>query len=121
MTPPSLILAAAAPQGNTLAAATGWLEGLVLGQVGTALAVLAVAGIGLAMLQGRLAARQGVRVILGCFILFGAPSIARGLLDLARWNTAPALIQVAPPPPSAALPSPPPPNPDPYAGASVPM
>jgi hypothetical protein len=64
--------------------------------------------------------RRGASVVLGCFILFGAPSIARELVGLAgRGND-----QIAAPDRSPAAPpqSPPrlPPQPDPYAGASVP-
>lgn len=85
------------------------------------IAILAVAGIGLAMLQGRVSVRSGLRVAIGCFILFGAPAIAQELMGLVRRNAGPALIEVQPAsPPLIAVPAPPPPNPDPYAGASVP-
>ena len=40
------------------------------------LCVLAVAFVGMLMLTGRLALREGLRVALGCFILLGAPAIA---------------------------------------------
>jgi hypothetical protein len=87
------------------------------------IATLAVAGIGLAMLHGRVSVRSGLRAASGCFILFGAPAIAQELLGLARWNGGPAVIEVqpAPAPTPIAVPSPPPQNADPYAGASVPM
>jgi hypothetical protein len=39
-----------------------------------------VAVTGFNMLRGYISTRDGVRVILGCFILFGAPMIARGLM-----------------------------------------
>lgn len=94
---------------------------MLLGQVGTTIAILAMAGVGLAMLQGRMAVRQGTLVVLGCFILFGAPMIAQALAGLARGANDPPPIAIAAPPAPIAIPTPPPPNPDPYAGASVPM
>lgn len=64
-------------------AAVQWVADLLLGPFSTAIAVIAVAGLGFSLLGGRLPARRGVMVVLGCFILFGAPSIARGLMGLA--------------------------------------
>jgi type IV secretion system protein VirB2 len=107
-------------QSDALPAAVGWVEGVLLGSLGTTIAVLAVAGLGFAMLQGRLSTRDGIRVVLGCFILFGAPAIARGLASMAQADNAPIVI----PTPSPTPKRPPPPlpsNTDPYAGASVPM
>lgn len=104
-----------------LPAAVEWVERLLLGEAGMVIAVLAIAGIGLAMLSGRLPARRGMRVILGAFILFGAPLIARGLMDLPQGVSnatpiRPVVDDLVPQP----LPKQPP-NYDPYAGASVPM
>lgn len=109
-------------QESAVPAAVSWIGNLLLGQVGTMIAVLAVAGFGFAILQGRLSVRDGVRVVMGCFILFGAAGIARGLVDLAHWDSGSlspvaAATEPAPPP----LPAPPTPTADPYAGASVPM
>ncbi|MFC0590403.1 TrbC/VirB2 family protein [Novosphingobium aquiterrae] len=108
---------------GALAVASNWVAGLLTGTAGTTFAILAVAGIGLAMLQGRVAVCDGFRVVAGCFILFGAPAIARELLGLASWNAGPAVfeVEVAPSPPPISLPSPPQRNRDPYAGASVPQ
>ena len=88
----------------------------------TALAALAIAGIGLTMLSGRVSARKGIRVIAGCFILFGAQTIAQGLVGLA-WDTDQSQHSINPPEPlpTMPLPKPSPQNPDPYAGASVPQ
>ena len=109
--------------GQTLAlpSAVQWIEAVLLGQVGTTIAILAIAGVGFAMLQGQIALRQGIRVVLGCFILFGAPLIAQGLAGMARGVAEPPPVAIAPPPAPITIPTPPPPNPDPYAGASVPM
>lgn len=72
----------ASAQGSALAAAVDWVQDVFLGQVGTALAVLAVAAIGFRMLQGSYPLRDGVRVVLGCFILFGSAVIARGMMGI---------------------------------------
>jgi hypothetical protein len=99
------------------------------------LAVIAVASVGFLMLSGRVDWRRGAQTILGCFIVFGASSIAVGLMGVAQSAAADSaqagsldFIESAAPPPSA------PPagraqtvcwtcgasgNDDPYAGASV--
>ena len=58
-----------------------WVEALVLGEIATALAVVAVAIAGFMMLTGRVRMAGSFRVILGCFVLFGASSIAAALID----------------------------------------
>lgn len=65
------------PVMSPLIEAAKWVEALLLGQVGTVVAILAVAWTGALMLQGRLALLTGLRVVMGCFILFGAPVIAK--------------------------------------------
>lgn len=107
-------------EGSGIIGAAGWIAGLMTGTLATVIAILAVAAIGLAMLQGRLAARDAARAVLGCFILFGAPYIAGELAGVSRQDApAPAVVYIAPAPspiapPRRALDS------DPYAGASVP-
>ncbi|KRA81401.1 type VI secretion protein [Altererythrobacter sp. Root672] len=64
-------------------AALGWLQGTLLGNVATAVAVMAVAAVGFMMLTGRMNWRFGATVILGCFILFGAASIVAGIQSAA--------------------------------------
>lgn len=114
------------PGASPLVAAVDWLEGTLLGTIATAIAVIAVASVGIMMFSGRVPARRGLMVVLGCFILFGAPAIAAGIQSfLAGSGGQPALAPVpaapAPPPPVAPAPPPyPPANRDPYAGASVP-
>jgi type IV secretory pathway VirB2 component (pilin) len=111
-----------------LFAAVTWIEQAVLGSVATSIAVIAVAVVGLMMLRGRLEVRRGVTVILGCFVLFGAPVLAAGIRGIAsNVLPAPPVVQAPVPPPPmpvarmpAPMPPPPPPsNYDPYAGASV--
>ena len=68
------------PQGSgPILAAVEWLEGTLLGNVATTVAVIAVALVGFMMLTGRMNWRYGVSVILGCFILFGATAIVSGI------------------------------------------
>ncbi len=72
------------PQGSgPIVAALGWLQGTLLGNVATAVAVMAVAAVGFMMLTGRLNWRFGATVILGCFILFGAGAIVSGIQSAA--------------------------------------
>lgn len=75
---------AADPQGSgPIVAALGWLQGTLLGNVATAVAVMAVAAVGFMMLTGRLNWRFGATVIIGVFILFGAASIVAGIQGVA--------------------------------------
>lgn len=68
------------PQGSgPIVAALGWLQGTLLGNVATAVAVMAVAAIGFMMLTGRMNWRFGATVIIGVFILFGAATIVAGI------------------------------------------
>ena len=68
------------PQGSgPIVAALGWLQGTMLGNVATAVAVMAVAAVGFMMLTGRINWRFGATVILGCFVLFGAGAIVSGI------------------------------------------
>jgi type IV secretion system protein VirB2 len=60
-------------------AALAWLQGTLLGNVATAVAVMAVAAVGFMMLTGRMNWRFGATVIIGCFILFGAGAIVSGI------------------------------------------
>ena len=59
--------------------ALAWMQGTLLGNVATAVAVMAVAAVGFMMLTGRLNWRFGATVIIGCFVLFGAASIVSGI------------------------------------------
>jgi type IV secretion system protein VirB2 len=103
---------------SSLARGIGWLEGAVVGPVAGVIAVVAVAGVGLMLLTGRIAVRRGAAVILGCFLVFGARSIAAGLVGgggevpgSARFDAeAPSALPTA-----ASSPQPY----DPYAGASL--
>jgi type IV secretion system protein VirB2 len=77
--------AQANPQGSgPIVAALAWLQGTLLGNVATAVAVIAVAMVGFMMLTGRMNWRFGATVIIGCFILFGAGTIVAGIQSAAH-------------------------------------
>ncbi len=82
--PTGALAQATDPAGSgPVVAAVGWLQGTLLGNVATAVAVMAVAAVGFMMLTGRLNWRFGATVILGTFILFGAASIVAGIQQAA--------------------------------------
>jgi type IV secretion system protein VirB2 len=84
MLPASAHAQAADPQGSgPIVAALSWLQGTLLGNVATAIAVMAVAAVGFMMLTGRMNWRFGATVIIGVFILFGAASIVSGIQSAA--------------------------------------
>jgi type IV secretion system protein VirB2 len=109
---------------GAIVAAVQWLQNTLLGTVATTVAVICVATVGLMMLSGRIDLRRGAAVVVGCFILFGASSIAAGIRSVASGDYAPPepVYRVEP----WTTPTPPPPPPqtyiptDPYAGAAVP-
>ena len=68
---------------NVILNAVSWLQGTLLGNVATALAVIAVGATGLMMLTGRIDWRRGATVILGCFIVFGAAAIVAGIRSIS--------------------------------------
>jgi type IV secretion system protein VirB2 len=76
--------AGANPAGSgPIVAALGWLQGTLMGNVATAVAVIAVAMVGFMMLTGRMNWRFGATVIIGCFVLFGAGAIVSGIQSTA--------------------------------------
>lgn len=76
--------AGANPAGSgPIVAALGWLQGTLMGNVATAVAVIAVAMVGFMMLTGRMNWRFGATVIIGCFVLFGAGAIVSGIQTTA--------------------------------------
>lgn len=111
--------------GNTLLSGVAWVRNVITGTPATVVATLAVAGIGLLMLQGRLPFRRGATVILGAFIIFGAATTAKGLLELAQaggseYEAAQGPVGSELPPPAIKPPAQPQAY-DPYGGASVPI
>ncbi len=76
--------AAPDPAGSgAIVGAADWLQGTLLGNVATAVAVIAVAAVGFMMLTGRMNWKYGATVVLGLFILFGAASIVGGIRSVA--------------------------------------
>jgi type IV secretory pathway VirB2 component (pilin) len=103
---------------DSLVAALTWVQGTLLGTVATAVGVVAIATIGLMMLAGRIDLWRGVRTVLGLFILFGASTIADGLMAGAR-GVADAPSPIAGPHPGQPPAAPPAASAyDPYAGVS---
>jgi len=73
------------PRGSgPILAAVNWVQGTLLGNVATAVAVVSIAVVGFMMLTGRMNWRHGITVILGCFVLFGAAAIVSGIQAAAR-------------------------------------
>lgn len=73
------------PQGSgPIVAAVNWVQGTLLGNIATAVAVIAVAVVGFMMLTGRMNWKHAITVILGTFILFGATVIVAGIQNAAR-------------------------------------
>ncbi len=102
---------------SRLADSLGWIQDLLFGSLAIGLCVLAVAFVGLLALTGKLPLRHGARVILGSFVLLGAPVIAAGLMAGALEVTdAPSKVPIPQPaePPRQDLP---PVDYDPYSGA----
>jgi len=84
LSPTAAMAQAADPRGSgPIVAALAWMQGTLLGNVATAVAVMAVAAVGFMMLTGRVNWRFGATVIVGCFVLFGAASIVSGIQSAA--------------------------------------
>ena len=106
------------PTGRSVfGAAMDWMAGTLLGNVAVSLCVLAVAFVGLMLMTGRLAIRDGLRVVVGCFVLLGAATIAAGLRGAADEASSGRPDPVVVPTREAAPVAPPPD--DRYAGASL--
>ena len=106
--------------GSVIVAAATWLQGTLLGNIATTVAIIAVSWVGLLMLLGRFEIRRGLTVIAGCFVLFGAVSIAAGIRSLAGLGGAETAYVTLPVPPPPTVPPPQQRNADPYAGAALP-
>ncbi len=80
---PSVAQAQSTAGSGPIEAALYWIQGTMLGNVATAVAVMAVAAVGFLMLTGRMNWRFGATVIIGCFIIFGAATIVAGIQSAA--------------------------------------
>lgn len=115
----ALLAVANSTDASALGAAVSWIAGTLLGSVAVGLCIVAVAVVGFMTLEGRILVRQGARVILGCFILLGAPAITAGFLRF--WDSEPAPLNSRSPIEQSQMPreEPPAAKYDPYAGASL--
>lgn len=106
-------------EAGALATAAAWVQAALTGTI----AVIAIAAVGVGIMSGRIDMRRAVITVIGCFVVFGAPSIAAGILEAANpaANNAPDIASVvmeepAPLPQIASQPAY-----DPYAGAAMPV
>lgn len=106
--------------GSVFESTIGWINNVLLGELSVMLSVIAVAIFGFVLLTGRLNLRHGGRVVLGIFILLGAPVIASAFAT--TWGgyaeASPQVVFEAPPTQVSPRQLPPA-NYDPYAGASL--
>ncbi len=79
---PSVASAQTAQGDDPITSALRWMQNILLGPVATSLAVMAVAGVGFMMLTGRMNWRYGGTVIVGVFIIFGAPRLVASISGL---------------------------------------
>lgn len=70
------------PLYSPLGEAVGWMGQTLFGTLAVTLCVLAVAALGFMMLSGRMPLRRGIEVVIGSFILLGAPAIAAAFTSL---------------------------------------
>jgi len=106
------------PVQSAFQASADWLAQLLTGSLVIALCVVAVAFIGLMLMTGHLSWRQSLRVMLGCFVLLGAPAISLALQGAVNRAARQEPVSEPPSPPTQTQSPLPPSNYDPYAGAS---
>lgn len=115
-------IASIQPPDTAIPAAVDWAVGTLLGSVTTGVAVIAVAFLDFGLMFGHLDWRTGVRVVLGMFIVFGAPMIAAELAGLGRGfvtaQSDTSTAQMLPSQPAIPKNAP---VADPYAGAGMPQ
>lgn len=106
------------PATGALSLAGAWLTSLLAGEAAFAIATLSIASLGFLFLTGRMDWRRAAWSVVGVALLFGAPTIASGILEeeqagpISRSPSVPLQPEL----PTAL----PPAQADPYAGASVP-
>ena len=107
-----------APEPSVIGTAVEWCVSLVSGPWVTAIATVAVAGIGFALLAGRMPVKRAALVVVGIFLMAGAGSVVRMAPNVASDSGAlPPYVLPSSQKPSDAAPSPD--AFDPYAGASI--
>jgi len=103
---------------NPLEESARWINETVLGEISLGLCVIAVALIGALMLIGRLPLREGAQIVVGCFVLLGAPVVAAGFMQVGSEVSGSPVAPVSPQS-EHTRPALPPASYDPYAGASL--
>lgn len=108
------------PTDHPISAGSDWVSQLIGGPAATTICVIAIGFLGFMLMSGRLAVRDGLRVVIGCFVLLGAPTLALSLLHIADGaQSAPAVDEAIAGPPAPTPTQLAPANYDPYAGASL--
>jgi len=105
------------PGQSAITSATSWLSSGLVASFTTTIAVIAIATMGLLLLFGRIDIRRAARLVVGCFIIFGASAIAQGIFAGLTGDRAGDIAQVSTPPPA---PPPAPVNPKPNASPATP-
>lgn len=111
---------------NAVADAVLWITGLLSGSLALGVAIIAVAAIGYLAFWGRIDLRRSAGVIAGCFLVFGAATIALGIQSAlaggdGTGSDSSPMIAPPPPLPMAAMPAVNAQPYDPYAGAALPQ
>lgn len=110
---------------GALVGAADWIGALLTGSIAITVATLAIAAVGFLMLTGRVPVGRAGPIVLGCFILFSAQVIGRGLAGLQHDGIAAAMVDPTVARAPALAPAYQPTTPrfeqkDPFAGAAVP-
>jgi type IV secretion system protein VirB2 len=119
---PAAISPGDSPQIGALTIAANWAQDVILGTTATTTAIIAVSIVGLMLLSGRIDVRRAATVLIGCFVLFGAPVIGAGIMSMLGGGDLPPARTELQAADALPLPTPAPRSTpyDPYAGASVP-
>lgn len=102
----------------SLLSAALWIKALLSGPLATAVAIVAVTLLAALLISGRVPSRRAAEVLVGIFVVFGAATVADGIVGGSSEKPQPSVLPSEPiavlvrPPAAAAY--------DPYAGASVP-
>lgn len=107
---------ASAPPESAISAATDWVNSLLFGPFATAIGIIAIASIGLALMLGRVEIKRSIWAVFGCFLIFGARGIAIGLISYTTHTETQNMSAQGTNQPTFTLNAY---NYDPYAGAAI--
>ena len=118
----SLDAFAAGAEAGSVATAVTWVQAALTGTIAASIAVIAIAAVGVGMMSGRIDIRRAAITVMGCFVVFGAPSIAAGILAAVNpgANDVPDIASVVTEGPKRLPRITSQPDYDPYAGAAMP-